>query len=593
MQLDLKKGSRPQILAILTLVIMAVFVVRLFYLQIIRHDYYVAQANSEQLKQLTIPATRGEIYAMDDGNPVPMVLNQAVYTVFADPKVVDQPQQMIDLIQKVAGGNTQPNLDGLLAQKASRYAVLATRVTRQQAEMMKTANLKGLGFQAETQRVYPEGQLAAQVLGFVNTAGQGQYGIEQALNGELTGKDGLLQSVTDISNVPLTIGNNNINIPAQNGKNVVMTLDRNVQAYTEKALATGLQAIKSRLKLAPTDNPDGSVLVMDPQTGKVLAMANMPTYNPGEYNKVQDAQAFNNATITAPYEPGSDIKTLTMTTGVDKGVVTPDSTYNNTDYITIGDATITNATKGQTGNITLQHALNYSLNTGFVTVAERLGDGSNITLDARNTMYDYFHNKLHLGQNTGIQLANEQPGIVTPPSDPQGNAVRYSNMAFGQGLDVTMLQVGAAFSAVINGGSYYTPSIIAGTMSDDGSTYTPSQPNTPIPNTIKASTSDTMRKMIHDARDAFYAGKDKPGYYVGGKTGTSQTLENGHYVDNQTVGTYLGYGGDSGSASGPKYVIMVQVSGKNMNLAGNTDAMPIFTDLSNWLLGYMKLQPKG
>lgn len=591
MQLDFTKGSRAQILAILTLVIMAVFIVRLFYLQVVRHSYYEAQAQSEQLKQLAIPAARGEIYAMDDGSPVPLVLNQTVYTVFADPHVVDKPNDMIAMIQRIAGGNAQPNLQGLLAQKDSRYAILAKRVTRQQAEMMKQQNLKGLGFQADSERVYPEGQLASQVLGFVNADGRGQYGIEAGMNTQLTGKDGLLQAVTDISNVPLSIGNKNINIPPKNGENVVLTLDRNVQAYSEQALARGMQAIKDRLHT--TDNPEGSVLVMDPQTGKILAMANMPTYDPSQYYAVQNADAFNNATISAPYEPGSDIKTLTMTTGVDKGVVTPDSTYNNTDYINVDDITITNATKGQTGNITLQHALNYSLNTGFVTVAERLGDGQSITLDARNTMYDYFHNRLRLGQLTGIELSGEQQGIVIPPSDPQGNAVRYSNMAFGQGLDVTMLQVCSAFSAVINGGIYHTPSIVAGSMNDDGDVFTLAAAKASTTGVIKPSTSDTMRAMIHTARDAFYAGKDKPGYYIGGKTGTSQTLVNGHYVDNQTVGTYLGFGGDTNTSGGPKYVIMVQVSGNGMNLAGNTDAMPVFTDISNWLLGYMKLQPKG
>jgi len=130
-------------------------------------------------------------------------------------------------------------------------------------------------------------------------------------------------------------------------------------------------------------------------------------------------------------------------------------------------------------------------------------------------------------------------------------------------------------------------------MNDDGDAFTPAASKGSVANAIKATTSDTMRKMIHDARSAFYAGKDKPGYYIGGKTGTSQTIENGHYVDNQTVGTYLGFGGESSAASGPKYVIMVQVSGKNMNLQGGRDAMPIFTDISNWLLSYMKLQPKG
>lgn len=582
MQLDLKKGSRARTLAIVTLVIMAVFVVRLFYLQIIQHDYYVAQANKEQLKQLVIPAKRGEIYAYDSGKPVKVVLNETVYTVFADPKVVEKPKDVVDLIRRVAGGNARPELEQLLDKKDSRYQILATKVTRKQAEMMKEAQLKGLGFQQESQRVYPEGQLAAQTLGFVDSEGKGKYGIEQALDSRLVGKDGLLQSVTDVSNVPLTIGDKNINKPAKNGDNIVMTVDRNIQAYSEKALAEGLK--KSHAT-------NGSVMVMDPQSGKVLAMANLPTYNPGEFTKVQDVAAFNNGTVSAPYEPGSDIKTLTVATGLDKGAIQPNSTYNNTDSIKVEDRTITNATKGQTGVITMQHGLNYSLNTAMVTVAQRLGDGQNITREARDTMYEYFHNRMGLGEVTGIELAAEAKGTIIPPTAVDGNAVRYSNMAFGQGMDVTMVQVCSAFSAIINGGTRYSPTVVAGTMSDDGKTFTPEAQKLSRSGVVSKETSDKVRAMIHEARTAFYAAQDKKGYYIGGKTGTSQTLENGKYVDNQTVGTYLGFGGSSEST--PQYVIMVQVSGKGMNLAGNTDALPIFTDISNWMIDYLKLQPKG
>lgn len=584
MYLDITKGSRQRILAIAVLLVMAVFIVRLFYLQVIRHEYYVAQARSEQLKQLDLPAKRGEIYVMNGDDPTKIVMNETVYTVFADPVVVKKPTEIADLIRRVAGGNARPNLEKMLANKDSRYQILATKVSAKQAAMMKEANLSGLGFQRGVQRVYPEGQLAAQTLGFVDNAGKGQYGLEGAMNKELSGTDGLLQTVTDVRDVPLTIGNDNIKKPAKNGENIVMTIDQNVQSYSEQALADGLK------KSGATN---GSVMVMDPQSGKILAMANLPTYDPANYSQVADLAAYNNATISAPYEPGSDVKTLTMAAGIDKGVVSANATYNNTDYVKVEDRTITNATKGQTGEITFQHALNYSLNTGFVTVAERLGDGHSITLGARNTMYDYFHNKFGLGVPTGIELSGEAKGIVIPPTDADGGAVRYSNMAFGQGMDVTMVQVCAAFGTILNGGTYYTPSIIAGTMNDEGTIFTPAKQKSVRSNVIKASSSDEIRQMIHDARDAFYAGKDTKGYYIGGKTGTSQTIENGVYVDNQTVGTYLGFGGDSDSSSGPKYVIMVQVSGKNMNLAGNADAMPIFTDISNWMLSYLKLQPKG
>lgn len=582
MQLDFKKRSRSRILAVLVVAIMAIFVIRLFYLQIIQHDYYVGLANKEQLKQLIIPAERGEIYALDGGSPVKLVLNETVYTAFVDPKVVEQPHQIIDVIHRVAGGNARSNLESLLAKRETRYQVVATKVTRKQAELMKRENLKGLGFQKVSQRVYPEGQLAAQTLGFVDNEGQGRYGIEDALNQRLTGTEGLLQSVTDVSNVPLTIGDNNINKPAKNGDAIVLTIDRNIQSHSEKALAEGLQ------KSGATN---GSVMVMDPQSGKVLAMANLPTFKPAEYNKVQDVAAFNNGTISAPYEPGSDIKTLTVATGLDKGVIRPDSTFNNTDTIKVEDRTIGNATKGQTGIITMQHALNYSLNTGMVTIAQRLGDGNNITIDARNTMYEYFHDRFGLGELTGIELANEAHGTVIPPTDVDGGAVRYSNMAFGQGMDVTMVQVCAAFSTIINGGTYYQPTVIAGKMSDDKTNFMVDPAKPSKSNVISRESSETVREMIHIARVVFNGSQDRPGYYIGGKTGTSQTIRDGKYVDDETVGTYLGFGGSS--ASDPRYVIMVQVSGKNMALAGNKDALPIFTDISNWILDYMKLQPKG
>ncbi|HEX7484080.1 MAG TPA: penicillin-binding protein 2 [Candidatus Saccharimonadales bacterium] len=584
MQLELAKGSRPRILAMILIAIMAIFVLRLFYLQVIRHDFYVAAAKEEQQRQLVLPAQRGEIYTMDSGTPTKLVMNETVYTVFADPKIIKKSQPVIDAIQQIAGGNARPNLEALLAKKESRYQIIATKVSVKQAAMLKEKKLSGIGFQRETQRVYPEGHLAAQTLGFVDFEGTGKYGLEGALNDRLTGKDGLLQTVADVRDVPLTIGDDYINKPAVNGDNIVMTVDRNIQSYTEKALADGLQE---------SGATNGSVMVMDPQSGKVLAMANLPTYNPAKYNEVQDAAAFNNDTISAPYEPGSDIKTLTMAIGLDKGVVEPDSTYNNTDYITVADRTITNATKGQTGQITYQHALNYSLNTGFVTIAQKLGDGTNINQKARDTMYDYFHNKLGLGVLTGIELDNEAHGTIIAPTEVDGGAVRYSNMSFGQGMDVTMVQVCAAFSTIINGGVYHQPTVIAGKMSDDGTKFIPATEKASRTGVISSSASDKVRAMVHTARSAFYSQQDTAGYYTGGKTGTSQTLRDGKYVDNETVGTYLGFGGEDSSSKGPKYVIMVQVSGKNMNLAGNKDAMPIFTDISNWLLNYMKLQPKG
>jgi cell division protein FtsI (penicillin-binding protein 3) len=579
MNLELQKGSRSRALAALLIAIMFVFGVRLFQLQIIQHGYYTDIASQEQIRRLTIPAKRGVIYALDGTTPVPLVMNQTVYTVFVDPQTVTEPDKIVEVIKRVAGGNARSNLKDLIEKIDSRYQILATRVTRTQADKIKAENLNGLGFQEESIRVYPEGKLAAQTLGFVDVDGIGRYGVESGLNDRLTGTDGLLQSVTDVRDVPLTIGDKNINKPAVNGENIVLSIDGNVQSKVEQALVDGLKR---------TGADKGSAIVMDPQTGRIMAMANLPSYDPANYSNVNDIALFNNGVVSIPYEPGSDVKALTMAIGIDKGVVSAQSTYVNTDSIRVEDRVITNATYGQTGTITFQHALNWSLNTGFVTVAQRLGDGISINRQARDVMYDYFYNRFHLGQVTGVEVAGEASGIIISPNEVEGNAVRYSNMSFGQGLDATMVQVSAAFCSIVNGGSYYQPTVIAGVVDDSGN-YTANQISTPS-HPVQASTAMQVREMTHVARSTFFSSVDKPGFYTGGKTGTSQVIENGVYADDETIGTYLGYGGSEDLS---QYVIMIQVSGKDKELQGAKHALPIFTDISNWMLDYLKIQPKG
>lgn len=581
MKPNLQKGSRSRYLAGFIFAIAAIFLVRLFYLQVIQHDYYVDLANAEQVKRERLPATRGEIYALSGGKPVKIVTNETVYTIFADPAIITDDQKVVDVMQRIAGGNVIDGFEKLLANKESRYAIIAKRVTRVQAEKIKNEDLSGIGFQAISQRYYPEGSLAAQLLGFVNADGIGNYGVEGYLNSQLTGKDGRLETVTDVSDVPLTVGDRNIREPAVDGDDIVLTIDRSIQSQAE-------DVTKRYAKKFGADNV--SVLVMDPRNGHVMAMANSPSYNPGKYFEVKDPALFNNHAISAPYEPGSDVKTFTMATAIDKGVAKASDTYVNTDYIRVGDRTISNAYKGVTGRISFQTAMNWSLNTGFVTLGMRLGNGTDITTGARNTMYEYFHDRLGLGERTGIELANESAGIVIAPDQPDGNAVRYSNMTFGQGLDATMVQVSAGFSAIINGGDYYKPTILAGTMVDGD--FIPNELPTPVrTGVVKDSTSKQIRQMTHDARNFSFGNQDKPGYYIGGKTGTSQVIKNGKYADDETVATYLGFGG--GSRDNPEYVIMVSVSGDHKIFAGNLHAMPIFTDVSNWLLSYLKIQPKG
>ncbi|MAU34051.1 hypothetical protein CL689_00515 [Candidatus Saccharibacteria bacterium] len=577
MKLELQKGSRTRILAAAVLLIAAIFIGRLFYLQIIQHNHYVEAARAEQEKRFIIPASRGEIYAMNGEDPIRLVMNQTVYTVFADPATISEKDEIVKTLREVAGGNVRTGFEDLL-DKDTRYEVLATKLTTVQRDKIKEKNFYGIGFQAVSQRVYPEGQLAGQVLGFVNAEGQGVYGLEGYMNDELSGTDGLLQAVTDVRDVPLTIGKDNIRVEPQDGKSPVLSIDRNVQAKVEQALAEGAEK---------TGATDVSAVVMDPNTGRVMAMANYPTYNPAEFNKVSDVALFNNNTISKPYEAGSVIKSFMMATAADKNVAHANDTFNNTDYIQVADRTISNAYKGVTGTITFQTAMQWSLNTGFVTLAQRLGDGQNITQGARQTMYEYYHDRFRLGQATGIQLANEASGRIISPDEEGGNAVRYSNMSFGQGMDVTMVQMASGFSALVNGGTYYQPTVINGYMTDDGMKAEAAK--VLQDDVISDSTSAEVVEMLRTARQTGFPGIDKAGYLTGGKTGTSQVPTSTGYSETDTIGSYLGFGG----SDRPEYVIIVQVSAEGKAYGGSTDAMPIFTDISNWMIDYLKLRPKS
>lgn len=582
MKPQLLQGSRSRILAGFVLAIAAIFVIRLFYLQIIQHDYYVNLAQVEQVKKERLPATRGEIYALNGDEPVKLVLNETVYTVFVDPVVLQENNNEKDVarvMREVAGGNLRKGFEDLLATKDSRYQIIAYRVTRAQADKIKDEHLRGVGFQAVSQRVYPEGALGSQVLGFVDSEGTGKYGVEGYLNDDLNGVDGRLETVTDVSDVPLTIGDRNIREPAKDGEDIVLSIDRTVQSKVEEIIKSHGEKLGAGVV---------SAIVMDPNTGKVMAMANTPSYNPAEYYNVQDGALFNNEVISKKFEPGSTIKTFTMGTALDKNVAKATDTFYNTDQIKIGGYTIGNATRGMTGTISFQTAMEWSLNTGFVTLGQRMGDGETVNRQARDTIYEYFHNRFRMGQKTGIELSGEAPGLIVSPEVNEGNAIRYSNMTFGQGMDATVIQVAAGFSALVNGGDYYKPTVLAGKMVNG--TYQQNTTPTPVQaNIISDSASAALRDMISTARKNSIGSRDKSGYTIGGKTGTAQVPAAGGYSDTETIASYLGFGG----ADTPEYVIMVAISGKDKVFQGSYHASPIFTDISNWMLDYLKIQPKG
>ena len=580
MNLSLLRSNRTRALVWVMLAVGAIFIVRLFYLQVIQYNYYTAEALKEHVTKFTIPASRGHIYARDGQEAiVPLVLNEPAYTAYADPRYVRDVDKTANTLRKIAGGNVIEGFEDSLRDKERQYAVLARQLNKDQAELLRKEELPGIGLQKQERRVYPEGQLGAQLLGYVNSEGQGQYGIEQALNGDLSGKPGLLKTVTDVHGIPISVSEEDVLEPAQNGEDLVLSVDRNIQAFVEQALKDGLEKAKAK---------HGSVLVMDPRDGSVLAMANYPTYDPAKYYEVTDYSVFPNAVVSSPYEAGSVIKSLTMAAGLNEGVVGPETTYTNTGSVQVDDATIKNVLQNVNGTRTMTEVLEYSLNTGVIDVLKRLG-GGDLNRQARDKLYGYFHDHYMFGKMTGIEQSSEVPGSIISPEEQQGNNVRYANMTFGQGMDTTMVQVASAFSAAVNGGTYYKPHLVGGYRQTDGSVEN-AQPQIVKSDVVKPNISNDLRNMLQSARSATFQSVDKGGYVIGGKTGTSQVIDpaTGKYVDDNAIGTYLGFGGNET----PHYVIMVRVvDAKIGGYAGSAAAAPIFADVSNWMLDYLKVKP--
>ena len=576
--------KRTDLIRVLLALCFLLIVARMYDLQIISHQKYVDLAMSQQTMQNTIFAKRGEIYMMDGDNTTPVVMNEKVYTISVDPFLLrsEGGQELKEdeaKIDQLVQGYAVNTWDKVFANEASRYAVIAKNVPYERAKQIKEAKITGVYAQGSTKRVYPEGDLAAQVLGFVNADGKGQYGIEGSLNKELTGVNGILKTVKDVNNIPLTIGKNNVRVPAQDGKNVVLSIDRNIQKKTEDAIRATIE------KFHVTN---ASAVVMNPRNGQILAMAGTPTYNPAEYAKVTDVRAFQTDVTMSAFNPASVCKTFALAAAVDSGVMTPETTYNNTDLVTIDGWPIQNAIKGHTGIISMQEVLTYSLNTGSIQALRLLGGSeTEITYQGKEKLYDYYYNRFGLGKYTGIELA-ESKGTVIPPTDIDGTNARYANMTFGQSLDLTMIQVATAFSAVVNGGDYYTPTLVAGEIKNGE--FVRDVLKERDHQAIESSTSETMRKMLHTARLVFPNVKYyDEGVYVGGKTGTAQVVKNGKYTFDETIATYIGYGARS-ETDYPEYVIMTKVWEDNRRLDGGMNAKPIFDEISQFMVNYLKMR---
>jgi len=560
------------------LALVAIIGLRLLYIQVLKHKSYAAQATTSQSRKFAIPAERGQIYAYDGDEVVPLVLNETFKTVYADPSLIKNKEKVASELRDALGGSEADYLEKLKTK--GNYVILAEKVPVGAGEKLVKKDLLGIGVTDKVYRTYPEGELAAQILGFVNSDGAGQYGVEGYMNREIGGTDGLRQVKTDTRGNPIAIAGS-VDRPAVDGKSYVLTIDRNIQAEAEQTLAAGVKNVGAK---------SGSVIIMDPNSGAIKAMANYPTYDPSDYSKIKDYSVFSNSVVSGAFEPGSGFKMFTMATGLDTGKVTPTTTYTDTGKVELDGRVINNSHDKAWGVQSMTDVIEKSLNTGVVFVLRSLGGNVDaINLAGKKVLYSYFQ-KFGFGKTTGIEQSGESAGVVNPPTKISGNDVNYANMTFGQGISATMIQMTTAASAIANGGKLYQPQLVAGIK--EGNTIKKFSPKVINPQVISKSASSDLVTMMETVVQGKYGSGYKArmaGYTVAGKTGTAQIPNpNGNgYREDRNIGTFIGFA----PSKSPKFIMMVRINEPHVAGFAESTTVPVFAEIAKWLVTYMQIPP--
>ncbi len=578
--------KRIRFMYALIVLVVGIFAVRLFYVQVIKYNYYHQQALNDQLEEYSIPATRGIIEANENGQPVPIVLNQELYTLFADPTLVTNSSSEATKIASIIGGSASTYQSDLQTPQ-TRYFVIATRISGAESNKILALKLPGIGTKGQDYRVYPDGSLASQLLGFVSNSGAGEYGVEQAMNKQLSGTPGKLKAITDINGVPLAASSNNVEKAPVPGDDLDLTINLGIQSQMEQILQSEYQSTKSK---------GLSAIIINPNNGQIAAMANYPTYDPSNYESVTNQALFENDVVTNAIEPGSSMKTLTTSAALDQGVIQPNTTFYDPAHWIVDGFNITDIEQdGGPREQSIQSILSLSLNTGAVWMLMQMGGGQ---IDAKgiDAWNNYMTNHFRLGEPTGVEQGYESGGYVPPANlDDPSIDLTYANTAFGQGVTVTAIQMAAALSSVLNGGTYYQPTLINQTITPNGQVINNPpkilQRNTVAPK-IGQELIPLMQGVVTQYLSEGFAFMNFPSnYLVGGKTGTAQiAAPTGGYYPNLYNGTYVGFvGGDT-----PQYVIVVFNIEPNVpGYAGAYGGQPVFAALAHMLINEGYVTPKS
>ncbi|WP_029688265.1 penicillin-binding transpeptidase domain-containing protein [Thermoanaerobacter sp. A7A] len=524
-------------------------IVRLIWIQGINSEKLAMAVERQSTADIILKPQRGNIY---DVNGNILACNVPAGDVFAAPKFIKNPQKVSEELYKYLNMD-KDSLYKILSNKDSEWAVLGRSISLEDINKIKSLNIPGIYVEDTFMRNYPNGKMLSQVLGFVGIDGNGLYGLEYSLDKYLSGIPGREISLVDAEG-------RKIGLPSKlykptNGDNIVLTIDSVIQSYTEKAIKNGYEKYKPQ---------DGiTAIVMNPKTGEILAMANIPDFDPNNPQKISSQDYWSNPAVSSIYEPGSVFKVITASAALESAVVTPNEQFDDPGYYIVSGRRINSWTK--LGKINFEEAIEKSSDTVFMQVVERLG------VDA---FYKYIQ-AFGFGTPTGIELPGEASGMILPKS--KIYPVDLATMSFGQGIAVTPIQMITAFSAVINGGNLMVPHIVK--YIENGDKIIKEYKPQIVRQVISKKTSDTMKYILEKTvTEGTGQAAQVPGYTVGGKTGTTENYAPGKYV-----ASFAGFA----PVENPKIAVLVLVKNPTQNgHMGGEVAAPIAQEILRNTLRY-------
>lgn len=558
--------ERSTVLFVLFFFITGLFLFSLFQHQVLDHAKYVAAAAAQSTSTIQQPAERGQILARDkDGNTFTLAVSDWTYLLEISPAQVNNKQRLLNLLK-----NDIPTLDiGAVYSKINNNDIyvppVMTGLDAATAQTITNKGYAGVYILPTLTRVYPDGaNIAPQALGFVGGDGHGKSGVEAYYDDQLQGSTGSVTTELDSLGKLINIVGSSGSKP---GKDVVLTIDYNLQYLLQQDINAAVTKYKA---------DSGSAVVMDPNTGAILADVGDPNFDPNHVTSLTESQIgqINDPVITSTYEPGSVVKPLTMAMALESGVVQPTTTHNAGGSVTIDGYTIKNALNKNYGNETMSQVLQNSDNVQMSWISTLL------TAEQQRKYLD----SLGFGKPTGVDEAGEQTGYL--PAIASWNPILRATAAFGQGISTTLLQLAMDYSAIANGGHLVKPHFLYG-YATNGTVQPVTQPGLGA-QVFSATTASAVKSMLVDVvnlGEGHAAGVT--GIQVAGKTGTAQVPSpKGGYDPTQTIGSFIGMF----PADNPKFVLAVRINNpKTVNFA-ESSAAPTFGEIATWMTNYYGLR---